>query len=83
MNSAKATVANESFRNICASWAHLMDLSSRQKLPSLKPGRARGGIGRRARLRIWFRKEWRFKSSRAHHLFSSFIRPAWRFLAHT
>jgi hypothetical protein len=23
--------------------------------------------GRRARLRIWFRKDWRFKSSRAHH----------------
>ena len=23
--------------------------------------------GRHARLRIWFRKEWRFKSSRAHH----------------
>ena len=30
--------------------------------------RARGGIGRRARLRIWSRKGWRFKSSRAHHL---------------
>src|SRR5438445_9216255 len=25
--------------------------------------------GRRARLRIWFRKDWRFKSSRAHHFF--------------
>src|SRR5205809_5580423 len=25
--------------------------------------------GRRARLRIWFRKDWRFKSSRAHHVF--------------
>ena len=24
--------------------------------------------GRHARLRIWFRKDWRFKSSRAHHL---------------
>src|SRR5438876_10823671 len=24
--------------------------------------------GRRARLRIWFRKDWRFKSSRAHHI---------------
>ncbi len=24
--------------------------------------------GRRARLRIWFRKEWRFKSSRVHQL---------------
>ena len=26
--------------------------------------------GRRARLRIWFRKDWRFKSSRAHQLYS-------------
>src|SRR5438105_15176366 len=25
--------------------------------------------GRRSRLRIWSRKGWRFKSSRAHHLF--------------
>ncbi len=25
-----------------------------------------GGTGRRARLRIWFRKEWRFKSSSSH-----------------
>ena len=32
-----------------------------------KAGCARGGIGRHARLRIWFRKDWRFKSSRAHH----------------
>ncbi len=27
----------------------------------------RGEIGRRARLRIWFRKEWGFKSLRPHH----------------
>jgi hypothetical protein len=30
--------------------------------------RRRGEIGRHARLRIWFRKEWRFKSSRRHQL---------------
>src|SRR5689334_6428695 len=27
-----------------------------------------GGIGRRARLRIWFRKEWGFESPLSHHL---------------
>src|SRR5580693_9028988 len=33
---------------------------------------ARGGIGRRARFRSVFRKEWWFDSTRAHHLpFSS------------
>lgn len=30
--------------------------------------RGRGGIGRRARFRFWFRKEWRFKSSRPYQL---------------
>jgi hypothetical protein len=40
--------------------------------------------GRRARLRIWFRKDWRFKSSRAHQqfqpksaLFSQRALPLW------
>jgi hypothetical protein len=31
------------------------------------PRRARGGIGRRARFRSVFRKEWWFDSTRAHH----------------
>src|SRR5215471_13630691 len=31
--------------------------------------------GRRARLRIWSRKGWRFKSSRAHHLARPTTRP--------
>src|SRR6201994_4888422 len=34
-------------------------------------GGARGGIGRRARLRLWFRKAWRFKSSRPHHFINA------------
>ena len=28
-----------------------------------------GGTGRRARLRIWFREEWGFKSLHPHHFF--------------
>ena len=55
----------------------------RKPLFSRLPGRGRWGIhisprawrnGRRARLRIWFRKEWRFKSSRAHHLLERLLR---------
>src|SRR5207302_9624144 len=34
--------------------------------------RARGGIGRRARFRSVFRKEWWFDSTRAHHRFAEY-----------
>ncbi len=36
---------------------------------SLLTSCGRGGIGRHARLRIWCRKVWRFKSSRPHHTY--------------
>src|SRR5436309_1535568 len=36
-------------------------------LPPAKSTGARGGIGRRARFRSVFRKEWWFDSTRAHH----------------
>src|SRR5207244_13304220 len=36
-------------------------------VPPAKAAGARGGIGRRARFRSVFRKEWWFDSTRAHH----------------
>src|ERR1700723_229506 len=44
----------------------------------LRIGRGRGGIGRHARFRFWWRKPWGFKSLRPHHkALAPGIRAGW------
>ena len=50
-------------------------LSAQRPCVFIEHSRAGGGIGRRARLRIWFRKEWRFESSSSHGIARALVRP--------